>query len=159
MDKFIIYADPTILSASGKILLATFLGGFVGYVRGRYGKPAGIKTHALVCVGACMVTLVSSLSALRHGGDPMRLPAQVISGIGFVGAGTILVNHGKITGLTTAAALWFAGCLGILIGSDYTILVIPAILSYLTIIFFFVHFDKPVEEGGHVSSDSPHKQE
>jgi len=134
------------LVMSLKILLATFVGGLIGYMRERHRKPAGIKTHSFVCLGSCLVMIVGLLTAQHNGGEPTRLAAQVVSGVGFLGAGTILSSHGKITGLTSAAGLWFTACLGLVIGSDYTLLVVPALVCYLIIIFFFVKFDYHEEE-------------
>lgn len=76
-----------------------------------------MRTHLLVCIGAACTVLVGQYSALRYGGDPMRIPAQVVSGIGFLGAGSILVTGKKhITGLTTAAGLWASACMGLAAG-------------------------------------------
>ena len=113
-----------------RILLATLVGGFIGSERGSHGRAAGLRTHILVCVGAAMTTLtgVYAMVELNSIGDPMRLGAQVISGIGFLGAGTIMVrNHSHITGLTTAAGLWATACLGLAIGAGFYLAVIPAV--------------------------------
>lgn len=117
-----------------KILLATIVGAVIGFEKEIQGKPAGIKTHALVCLGGCIVMLVGSLTFdLTSIGDPMRLPAQVVSGIGFLCAGVIITKNDKIQGLTTAAGLWFSGCMGICIGSKFWILAIPTLICYFFI--------------------------
>ncbi len=104
-----------------RLLLATFMGGTIGYERSTHGQPAGIRTFSLVCMGAALVIIVDEyLVDSYHTGDPARLAAQVISGIGFLGAGSILVTgRNYIRGLTTAASLWATACLGISVGSGY----------------------------------------
>ncbi len=104
-----------------KILMATVIGGLVGIERGNKNRPAGLRTHALVSVGACVVMIISfELFDRFHelaNFDPARLGAQVISGIGFLGAGTIMRNGMTVKGLTTAASLWVVACVGLAIGS------------------------------------------
>lgn len=107
-----------------RFLLAGICGGVIGYSRGRLHRPAGFRTHVLVCVGAASTVIVSQfcVNELGINGDALRIPAQVISGIGFLGAGSILVtgkyrNH--ITGLTTAAGLWASACMGLAAGAGY----------------------------------------
>lgn len=102
-----------------KLLLALVLGGIVGYEREYKSRPAGLRTHILVCIGAALVQ-ITSLNYFRNNGitmDPMRLGAQVISGIGFLGAGTILKEGANIKGLTTAASIWAVACIGLAAGS------------------------------------------
>jgi putative Mg2+ transporter-C (MgtC) family protein len=102
-----------------KLLLSLVLGGIVGYEREHKSRPAGLRTHILVCIGAALVQ-ITSLDYLNAGGivtDPMRLGAQVISGIGFLGAGTILKEGANIKGLTTAASIWVIGCIGLAVGT------------------------------------------
>ncbi len=116
-----------------RLVFAVLSGFIVGLERERKHRPAGIKTHVLVCTGACLISLMQcqivediivkisqnpELSAALKA-DYGRLGAQVISGIGFIGAGTILHNKGSIKGLTTAATLWLVACLGLTIGMGY----------------------------------------
>lgn len=114
-------SDFNTLSIILRLLLATFMGGTIGYERSTHGQPAGIRTFSLVCMGAALVIIVDEyLVDSYHTGDPARLAAQVISGIGFLGAGSILVTgRNYIRGLTTAASLWATACLGISVGSGY----------------------------------------
>lgn len=105
-----------------RLLLAAFLGGCVGAERGRHGRPAGLRTYTLVSVGACITTMIGlySTETLGFSGDPLRIGAQVVSGIGFLGAGTIISDqNAHITGLTTAAGLWTAACVGLAIGIGF----------------------------------------
>lgn len=103
-----------------KLLLAIALGGIVGYEREYKSRPAGLRTHILVCIGAALVQ-ITAINYYRNSGltgmDPMRLGAQVISGIGFLGAGTILKEGASIKGLTTAASIWVVGCIGLAVGT------------------------------------------
>lgn len=120
-----IYFLPT-----AQIICATIVGAVIGYGREKNKKSAGIKTHALVCLGSCLVMIVSRETS----GDPMRLAAQVVSGIGFLCAGVIVVTRSsQIVGLTTAAGLWFSACVGLTIGSDKCWIAVPAVLCYYLI--------------------------
>ena len=114
--------ENTILSAVVRLLLAAVLGGLIGMERATKGRAAGMRTHILVSVGAAMTVLVGMYAAENLGmdSDPMRLSAQVISGIGFLGGGMILVRgRTRITGLTTAAGLWTTAAIGLAIGVGY----------------------------------------
>ncbi len=101
-----------------RILVAITLGGVIGLERGMKHRPAGLRTYMLVCLGACVVMLINQYAyQVFDTGDPVRLGAQVISGIGFLGAGTIIVtSHNQIKGLTTAAGLWASACIGLAVG-------------------------------------------
>jgi len=104
-----------------RLLLAVVCGGVIGMERGRKGRPAGFRTHVLVCLGSALTVMNNEFMIQKYGkGDPTRMAAQVVSGIGFLGAGTILVTgRRKIRGLTTAATLWASGCLGLAIGAGF----------------------------------------
>jgi len=112
-----------------KLLLAFILGGIIGLEREQLGRPAGLRTHVLVCVGAALVQItVLDYYAINanHTYDPFRMAAQVISGIGFLGAGTIIKEGVSVKGLTTAASLWAVACVGITVGSGLYIQAIAA---------------------------------
>ena len=122
------------VSVTVRVLLAAVLGGLVGSERGRRGRAAGMRTHVLVCLGAAMTSMEGLYSAevLGFTNDPLRVSAQVISGIGFLGAGTIMTrNHAQITGLTTAAGLWATASLGLCIGTGFYGGVLAAFLVIL----------------------------
>lgn len=105
-----------------RIVLAVLFGGIIGLERGRHGSQAGMRTHILVCLGGTMTSLVGvySTEILGYGGDPLRIAAQVVSGIGFLGAGMIIVKSDKmITGLTTAAIMWTTAIIGIGLGIGF----------------------------------------
>ena len=122
-----------------RLLLAGILGGVIGYERESIDRPAGFRTHILVCVGAALVMVTSEFIFQKYKGtvniDPARLGAQVISGIGFLGAGTIIREGFNAKGLTTAASLWAVSCVGIAAGIGfYEGAVAATILIYLTLL-------------------------
>lgn len=104
-----------------RILSAIIVGGLIGLERGMKNRPAGLRTYMLVCVGACLIMLTNQyIYQFTGAGDPMRLGAQVVSGIGFLGAGTIIVTkHNQIKGLTTAAGLWSSAGVGLALGIGF----------------------------------------
>ncbi len=111
-----------IMTALIRLVTAFILAGIVGFEREKKGHAAGLRTHILVCMGAALTTLTGIFCAetLRLGSDPMRIGAQVISGIGFIGAGTIMVTRGThVRGLTTAAGLWSTAAIGLALGAGF----------------------------------------
>ncbi len=104
-----------------RLFLSVLLGGIIGFERGRAGRPAGLRTHILVCLGSTLAIMTNQYIFQEYGvGDPTRMAAQVISGIGFLGAGTIIVTgRHQVKGLTTAAALWATACMGLAIGIGF----------------------------------------
>ncbi|WP_390405692.1 MgtC/SapB family protein [Lacticaseibacillus jixiensis] len=140
----------------GRLALAIVVSAVIGYDREHKNRPAGMKTHVLVCLGACIMALVQKEigfnalnTALQYPklsgvlrADDARLIAQVVSGIGFLGAGTIIVQHRTVRGLTTAASLWAVAGLGLAIGmGDYQIAVpsAVAVILVLTLLKQIVH--------------------
>lgn len=99
-----------------QLLLAVVFGGAVGIERELRGKPAGLRTNILICVGAALFTVLSFRLADGRG-DPGRVAAQVLTGVGFIGAGTILHMRGSVTGLTSAATIWVVAAVGMAVGS------------------------------------------
>lgn len=112
---------PFIADITLRLVLAALLGGIIGYEREYTNRPAGFRTHILVCVGAALVMVTSEYIFTRYDGsmDPARLGAQVVSGIGFLGAGTIIRDGVNVRGLTTAASLWAVSCVGIAVGTGF----------------------------------------
>jgi len=100
------------------LLLATVLGGAIGWEREHSQKPAGLRTNILICVAAALLTDLSVLAASSASGpsDPGRIAAQIVTGVGFLGAGTIIQAHGTVTGLTSAATLWVVAAIGMAVG-------------------------------------------
>jgi putative Mg2+ transporter-C (MgtC) family protein len=100
-----------------RLLLAALLGGAIGWERQHARKPAGLRTNILICVGAALFSDLSVEITQRLGtGDPARIAAQIVPGVGFLGAGTILQARGGVTGLTTAATLWVVAAIGMACG-------------------------------------------
>lgn len=113
--------ELNLVSILFRIFLSVMIGGFLGMERGKKNRPAGLRTYILVCLGSALVMMTNQYVYLTYQtGDPMRLGAQVISGVGFLGAGTIiLTGRNKIMGITTAAGLWTAACGGLAIGVGF----------------------------------------
>jgi len=130
--------DVTYLAIVIRIAAAVICGGLIGLERGMKNRPAGLRTYMLVCVGSCIVMLTNQYVVQILGGEPTRLAAQVVSGIGFLGAGTIIVTRrNQIKGLTTAAGLWAAAGIGIALGIGfYEVAIVGslAIFSVMTLL-------------------------
>ena len=144
LENISILIHLNLLSIIVRITLALILGGLLGMERQQKQRPAGFRTYIVVCLGATLacITNVYMVNYLG-GGDPARIPAQVISGIGFLGAGTILVTRNShVKGLTTAAGLWCVATIGIAVGCGFYT---GAILCTIAIEFslgFLMYFDK-----------------
>lgn len=112
---------PVFVAMGVMVLTAVVLGGMVGYDRERKHKSAGIKTNILICLGATLYTIVSILNQKMTNApaDPSRIAAQVVSGVGFLGAGSIIRGSGGVVGLTTAATIWVVAAIGVTIGSGF----------------------------------------
>ena len=122
-----------------RLVLALISGGILGYERSRKRIDAGFRTHILVCMSSCAIMITNVHTYLYYQtGDPVRMPAQVISGVGFLGAGCILVTgQHRIKGVTTAAGIWAAACLGLCIGAgDYMVAGIVLLMVILTMTVF-----------------------
>ncbi|NMA02775.1 MAG: MgtC/SapB family protein [Clostridia bacterium] len=125
-----------------RLLLAAFLGGIIGLERENLNKAAGLRTHTLVSVGSCLIMLVS-ISMYKQfnsevNADPARLAAQVVSGIGFLGAGTIMRSGVNVKGLTTAATLWVVAGIGLAVGSgNYLAAALTTILVFILLVYFY----------------------
>ncbi len=122
-----------------RLLVAATLGGLVGLERERYNQPAGFRTHLILCVGSCLIMMLSIHVAFdivhrSYEADPGRIAAQVVSGIGFLGAGAILRFGASVKGLTTAASLWTIAGIGLAVGSGFYLgAVIATILMMLAL--------------------------
>ena len=121
--NYVLYSlyDINIISICVRLVLAVVCGGLLGLERGKKNRAAGFRTHILVCTGAALVMLTNLYMVdVYEGVDPSRMGAQVISGIGFLGAGTIMVTgFQKVKGLTTAAGLWVVACIGLAFGTGF----------------------------------------
>ncbi|MGB9803093.1 MgtC/SapB family protein [Desulfofundulus sp.] len=124
-----------------RLILAFLVGFFIGLEREKRHKPAGVRTHALVCLGSALFTLISSYGFMSlpgrnpyQPGDPARIAAQIVTGVGFIGGGIIFKDRDNIRGLTTAASIWLTAGLGTGIGAGlYVPTMVAAALGYITL--------------------------
>lgn len=126
-------------------LLSVLIGSLIGSERARHGRAAGMRTHILVCLGSCMTAMTSMYVSQVLGitGDVFRIPAQVVSGIGFLGAGMIILKaNNMITGLTTAAGVWTTGTIGVALGYGYYIGALIVTALFLATIILFAKFER-----------------
>jgi putative Mg2+ transporter-C (MgtC) family protein len=115
------------LTSFFSLVLSMLLGAIVGIEREMIHKPAGLRTHMLVCLGSCLFTIVS----IGFSVDPARIAAGIVAGIGFIGAGTIWAEKDKVQGITTAASLWATAAIGIAVGiSDYPLAIVVTLLVF-----------------------------
>lgn len=114
---------PSYIQITARLILSIFLGGIIGMERETINRPAGFRTHILVCLGSTVIMLASLFIFSQFQGktnlDPGRIPAQVINGIGFIGAGTIIIEGSTVKGLTTAATLWTVAVIGLSVGMGF----------------------------------------
>jgi putative Mg2+ transporter-C (MgtC) family protein len=119
-----------------RLAIAAFIGGIIGYERAKAGKAAGLRTNLLVCVGAALFTVVS-IYGFGENGDPSRVAAGVVVGIGFLGAGTIIRQEKGVAGLTTAATIWAVAAIGLAVGAGLYVVagvaavIVPVALRFL----------------------------
>lgn len=131
-----------------RLLIALIVGGLTGLERERSHQFAGFRTHILVSVGSCITSITSLSLFFQYSSysniDPARLSAQVLSGVGFLGAGAILKTSNGIRGLTTAAGIWATACIGIAVGYGYYILAISAWLFVMITLYILKNIDKMI---------------
>lgn len=143
------------LSIIARMLFAILAGGIIGLERERKRRPAGFRTHMLVCLGSALVMMINQyiFDTFTQSSDPARLGAQVISGIGFLGAGTILITaRQQVRGLTTAAGLWASACMGLAIGIGfYEGALIACVCIFLTITLLDRLNDRIVASSRHLT--------
>jgi putative Mg2+ transporter-C (MgtC) family protein len=134
----------------GRLLLASALGGLIGLEREVHGRPAGFRTHLLVTLGACLMMIVSEYFYIRYGDlssngavrlDPARVAAQIVTGIGFLGAGAIIKESHAVRGLTTAACLWVAAGIGMAVGIGFYVPALIATMVALSSLLFLKRFE------------------
>lgn len=150
----------TILQVLLRTLAAVLCGAVIGNERARHGQAAGMRTHILVCLGACM-TAMSSVFVAGTGssGDVFRIPAQVVSGIGFLGAGMIILkNNNMITGLTTAAGVWTTGTIGVALGYGFYLGAFTVTALFLLTVILFARFERrrKTSEAIYLEVENPH---
>ncbi len=141
------------ISVLVKMLAASVMGGLIGLEREIKGRPAGLKTFSLVCIGSTLIMITNEYLnvKLSLGGDTARMAAQIVSGIGFLGAGTIMVTgQNRVKGLTTAAALWTTAALGIAIGIGFWAGAILGIVVIYGTSFAYRYLDRKILESSKV---------
>ena len=160
MDGFVNFlntyiVDLTWASIILRIVLAVIVGGLIGSERGRSGSPAGLRTHILVCLGSAMTALISVYIAKSGGFDDIaRIPAQVISGIGFLGAGMIIVKKNNvITGLTTAAGMWATATIGIALGYGFYLGALVATGACIFTASFLTRLERKSRKSMHIYAE------
>jgi putative Mg2+ transporter-C (MgtC) family protein len=151
-DVWLHFRD-TAPDAGVKLLLAVFLAGAVGFEREFRGRPAGLRTHILVCLGATLMMIVSDLIAKSHMNtgqdvwlDSGRIAAGIITGVGFLGAGTIMNRGGAPHGLTTAAMIWFVAAIGVAIGANFHAVAIVATAFALATVVGLRHLERRMNQ-------------
>ena len=122
------------LDLAAKLFAAILVGGAIGLERELRRKPAGLRTNILICMGSALLMDLSMGITVTHGGDPGRIAAQVVTGIGFLGAGTILHSRGQITGLTSAATIWVVAALGLTIGAGHYVEALGASVTTIVVL-------------------------
>ena len=139
----IISPDVNLIGAIAKLLLSLLLGATIGIERRRKGQIAGLRTFALISMGATLAMLISIYIPQEYlglkNGDPGRIAAQVVSGVGFLGAGAIIQMKGSVRGLTTAAGIWMTACIGLAVGAGMYLI---SIIATLLIIFILVNIER-----------------
>jgi putative Mg2+ transporter-C (MgtC) family protein len=148
LSDFVDYiGEINTLSIIIRLSLAVLCGGIIGLERGKKGQAAGFRTHILVCIGSALVMMTNLyvIDVFDASADPTRLGAQVVSGIGFLGAGSIIVtNNNKIKGLTTAAGLWASACMGLAIGVGFYQLAVIGCIFIVVVISVLDRIDRSV---------------
>lgn len=139
-------SEVTIASAIFKLLLSLLLGAVIGIERRQKGQVAGMRTFSLIAMGATLAMLISIYIPQEYmglkNGDPGRIAAQVISGIGFLGAGAIIQMKGSVRGLTTAAGIWMTACLGLAVGAGMYVIACSACVCVIVALRLFQLFEK-----------------
>ena len=144
--------EVTWLAVVLRIVVSVVVGGLIGLDRGLKHRPAGLRTYMVVCLGACLVMLTNQYVCQIYGtGDPVRMGAQVVSGIGFLGAGTIIVTRrNQIKGLTTAAGLWAAAGVGLAVGVGFYEAAIIGGLAIFTVMTLLQRMDNQMHHNAKV---------
>lgn len=125
------------------LLISVILGGAIGIERHIHDKPAGLRTNILICLGSCVFTIISTNLA---GSEPGRIAAQIVTGIGFLGAGAIIQSGGSVHGLTTAAGIWIVAAIGMACGTRMYFLAVFAAVLTLVVLLLLPPFEKKISK-------------
>ncbi|HYM53250.1 MAG TPA: MgtC/SapB family protein [Candidatus Dormibacteraeota bacterium] len=135
------------------------LGAVIGFERELHRQPAGFRTHSLVALGAALFTIVSAYAFVGPGVDPTRIAAQIVSGIGFIGAGTILQHRGSVRGLTTAASLWAVAAIGTAAGAGLLVMAVVGTALILVVLALLDRVEEFARRRLNLSPDEPRPTE
>ncbi len=127
------------------ILLAVVLGSAIGIEREISGKAAGLRTNVLICLGASIFTLISAKMALQYDASVVRIAAQIVTGVGFIGAGAIIQDRGGISGLTSAAVIWLVASIGMACGAHFYRLAVLTTLVAIAVLIGLAKLEKPLQ--------------
>jgi putative Mg2+ transporter-C (MgtC) family protein len=127
------------------IVLAIVLGGAIGLEREVSGKAAGLRTNVLICLGAAVFTIISKQMAADHNGSATRIAAQIVTGVGFLGAGAIIQDRGGIHGLTTAATIWLVASIGMACGAGFHLLAVISAITAIVVLIGLAKLAKALE--------------
>ena len=130
------------LELAGRLVLAVLLGAAIGLERELHRQPAGFRTHAVVALGAALFTVISAYGFVGSTVDPTRIAAQIVTGIGFIGAGTILQHRGNVRGLTTAASLWAVAAIGMAAGAGLLAMAVIGTVLILIVLSLFENVEQ-----------------
>jgi len=143
------------------IILAVVFGAAIGLEREISGKAAGLRTNVLICVGAAVFTIISRQMAIGTNTSLTRIAAQIVTGVGFLGAGAIIVDRGGVHGLTTAATIWLVASIGMACGAGFYALAVIATLIAIVVLVGLGQLEKPLQRYGkkHKPQSLPHEKE
>jgi len=127
------------------IFLAIVLGGAVGIEREISGKSAGLRTNVLICLGAAVFTIISAKMALQYDASVVRIAAQIVTGVGFIGAGAIIQDRGGVHGLTTAATIWLVASIGMACGANFYRLAVLTTIVAVIVLIGLAKLEKPLQ--------------
>jgi putative Mg2+ transporter-C (MgtC) family protein len=137
---------PLDIATLVKLTISVLLGSSIGIEREIASKPAGFRTNVLICFGSALFTILSVRMSVIYGGahivDPTRIAAQIVTGIGFIGAGTVLRSQGSVHGLTSAATIWAVSAIGVAIGIGEIYLAIISSIIIVVVLIIFGWFEK-----------------
>jgi len=128
------------------IILAVILGGIIGLEREMRGKVAGLRTNILICLGAAVFTIISRQMALQYDASTVRIAAQIVTGVGFLGAGAIIQDAGGIHGLTSAATIWIVASVGMACGAQFYQLAVISTLIAVAVLIALAKLARPLEQ-------------
>jgi putative Mg2+ transporter-C (MgtC) family protein len=139
----------------GRMALGLVLGAMIGFERELHRQPAGFRTHSLVAVGSALFTIISAYGFAGSAVDPTRIAAQIVSGIGFIGAGTILQHRGSVRGLTTAASLWSVAAVGMAAGAGLLAIAMVGTLLILVVLSLLDRVEEFARRRMGIPAESP----